>query len=78
MMPMARDDEKGTGGVAVNPVKFLREVRIEAGRVTWPSRKETSITTALVLALAALAALFLFTIDQVVGLGVRAMFGIGG
>ena len=64
--------------MAVNPVKFLREVRIEGGRVTWPSRKETVITTSLVVALAALAALFFFVIDQVVGLGVRLLFGFGG
>ncbi len=69
---------RGMGGVAVNPAKFLREVRIEGGRVTWPTRRETVITTALVVALAALAALFFFVIDQVVGLGVKVLFGFGG
>ncbi len=64
--------------MAVNPAKFLREVRIEGGRVTWPSRRETIITTALVVALAGLAALFFFVIDQAVGFGVRVLFGFGG
>jgi preprotein translocase subunit SecE len=64
--------------VAVNPAKFLREVRTEVGRVTWPSRKETLVTTGLVFAMAALAALFFFVVDQVVGIGVRFLFGVAG
>jgi len=63
--------------VAVDPIKFIREVRAEVGKVTWPSRKETLVTTGLVLALSALAALFFFVADQVIGIGVRALFGVG-
>ena len=63
--------------VAVNPAKFVREVRTEASRITWPSRRETMVTTGLVFAMAALAAVFFFVIDQIVGLGVRELFGIG-
>ncbi len=63
--------------VAVNPVKFLREVRSEVSKVTWPTRKETLITTALVFALSALAAIFFFVVDHVVAFGVRALFGFG-
>ena len=61
----------------MKPVKFLREVRSEAAKVTWPSRKETLVTTGLVFALSALAAAFFFIADQVVGLAVRAIFGFG-
>jgi preprotein translocase subunit SecE len=64
-------------GVAVDPVKFFREVRSEVSKVTWPSRKETLVTTALVFALSALAAVFFFVADQVIGIGVRALFGVG-
>ncbi len=64
--------------VAFNPAKFLREVRAEAGRVTWPTRKETLVTTGLVFAMAAMAALFFFVVDLVIGAGVRLLFGIGG
>jgi len=64
-------------GVAVDPAKFVREVRSEVARVTWPSRKETLVTTGLVFAMAALAAVFFFVVDQVIGIGVRALFGIG-
>jgi len=63
--------------VAFDPLKFGREVRAEASRVTWPSRKETLITTGLVFALSAAAAVFFFVTDQVVGIGVRMLFGIG-
>jgi len=59
------------------PAKFLREVRAEVSKVTWPSRKETLVTTGLVLAMAALAALFFFVADQVIGIGVRVLFGVG-
>lgn len=62
---------------ASSPVKFLQDVRAEIGRVTWPSRKETLVTTGLVFALSALAALFFFVADQVIGVGVRALFGVG-
>ena len=62
--------------LAVDPVKFLREVRIEIGKVTWPSRKETLVTTGLVFALSALAAIFFFLTDQIIGIGVRAVFGV--
>jgi preprotein translocase subunit SecE len=61
--------------VWTNPLKFLRDVRNEAAKVTWPSRKETLITTGLVFALSALAAIFFFLADQVVGLAIRAIFG---
>ncbi len=64
--------------VAINPAKFIREVRAEMAKVTWPTRKETMVTTGLVFALSALAAAFFFLADQVIGIGVRALFGVGG
>ena len=63
--------------LAFDPLKFLREVRVEIGKVTWPSRKETLVTTGLVFALSVLAAAFFFVADQVIGIGVRALFGVG-
>ena len=62
---------------AVSPARFVREVRAEVAKVTWPSRKETLVTTGLVFALSAAAALFFFVADQVIGVGVRALFGVG-
>ena len=64
--------------MAVSPAKFVREVRSEVTKVPWPSRRETLVTTGLVLAMAALTAAFFFAVDQFIGLGVRALFGLGG
>ena len=64
--------------MAFNPAKFVREVRIEVSKVTWPSRKETLVTTGLVLAMAAIATVLFFIADQIIGIGVRALFGAGG
>jgi preprotein translocase subunit SecE len=61
--------------VAFEPLKFAREVRTEVTKVTWPSRKETMITTGLVFGMAAVTAIFFFVVDQVIGLSVRAIFG---
>ena len=63
--------------VKIDPAKFVREVRAEVGKVTWPGRRETMVTTGLVFALSAGAAVFFFLIDQVAGLGVRTLFGSG-
>ncbi len=64
--------------MALDPAKFIREVRSEVAKVTWPSRKETLVTTGLVFAMAALAAIFFFVADQVIGIGVRTLFSAGG
>ena len=61
--------------MAFEPAKFAREVRAEITKVTWPSRRETLVTTALVFAMAAMTAMFFFVVDQVIGLSVRAIFG---
>lgn len=63
--------------MALEPAKFVREVRSEVSKVTWPTRKETMVTTGLVFAMAVVAATFFFVVDQVIGLGVRALFGMG-
>jgi preprotein translocase subunit SecE len=63
--------------VAVDPARFVREVRSEVSKVTWPSRKETLVTTGLVFAMVALAAVFFLVVDQVIGIGVRALFAAG-
>jgi len=62
--------------VAMEPAKFVREVRAEVAKVTWPSRKETLITTGLVFAMAAVTAIFFFVVDQIIGVGVRTLFGL--
>lgn len=61
----------------IDPATYVRQVRQEVSKVTWPTRKETLITTGLVFVLSILAAAFFFVVDQVIGLGVRALFGFG-
>ncbi|MGH6953733.1 MAG: preprotein translocase subunit SecE [Alphaproteobacteria bacterium] len=60
-----------------NPAEFIREVRQEISKVTWPSRKETTLTTAMVLLMVVFSAVFLFLVDQVLSVGVRTVLGIG-
>ncbi len=60
-----------------NPAEFAREVRREVAKVTWPTRKETLITTGLVLAMSALAAVFFLVADQLIALAMRGVFGLG-
>jgi preprotein translocase subunit SecE len=61
----------------LDPAQFVREVRQEVSKVTWPSRKETLVTTGLVLAMSALAAVFFLVVDQLIQLAMRLVFGIG-
>ena len=61
-----------------NPFKFMQEVRQETNKVTWPSRKETGITTAMVFVFAALAAVFFLIADQIIRIIVTFVLGIGG
>ena len=61
----------------LDPAQFVREVRSEVAKVTWPTRKETLITTGLVLAMSALAAVFFLVADQLIALAMRGVFGLG-
>ncbi len=61
-----------------NPGLFIREVRQEVAKVTWPSRKETMITTGMVFVMVFLAALFFLIIDQILSGGVGLILGLGG
>ena len=60
-----------------NVTEFVQQVRQEVSRVTWPTRKETMVTTASVFVMVFIAAAFFFLIDQVFAEGVRLVFGIG-
>ena len=62
--------------MAVNPVKFLQEVRQEVSKVTWPTRNETLISTVMVLAMVALASIFFLLADQIISWGVQFLLKI--
>ncbi len=61
-----------------NPVEFLQEVRQETSKVTWPTRKETGISTAMVFLFVFLASIFFLIVDQILQFGVKFVFGLGG
>ena len=60
--------------MAFAPAKFVREVRAEAAKVTWPSRRETGMTTLMVVIMAVFTAIFFLLVDQVIGFAVRQLF----
>ena len=61
-----------------SPAQFMRQVRQEGSKVTWPTRRETGISTVMVLVMTVIAALFFLLIDQVLAFAVRLVFGFGG
>ena len=63
--------------MAKNPFEFAQEVRQETSKVTWPSRKETTVTTIAVLIMVVLSALFFMLSDQMLGYLVSLILGIG-
>lgn len=61
-----------------SPFKFLQEVRAEAAKVTWPTRRETAVTTGMVFVMVAVAAVFFLFADQIMRLVVTTVLRIGG
>jgi preprotein translocase subunit SecE len=61
-----------------SPFKFLQEVRAEADKVTWPSRRETLVTTAMVFVMVALTAVFFLVADQVIRIVITFILGVAG
>ena len=59
-----------------NPAQFVQQVRAEASKVVWPTRRETLLTTAMVFVMAALASFFFFLVDSALGLGVDMILGL--
>lgn len=60
-----------------SPVQYIQQVRAETKKVTWPTRKETLVTTAMVFVMVAIACVFFFLVDQLIQLGIGAVLGIG-
>jgi preprotein translocase subunit SecE len=61
-----------------NPFEFLQQVRNEGEKVTWPTRKETMVTTAMVFVMVVLTSIFFVVVDQVLRWGVSLILGMGG
>jgi preprotein translocase subunit SecE len=60
-----------------NPFEFMQQVRQEAEKVTWPTRKETLITTVMVMIMTALAAVFFLGVDAVLSRVVNIVLFFG-
>jgi preprotein translocase subunit SecE len=61
-----------------SPFKFMQEVRAETQKVTWPTRRETAITTVMVFVMVAIASVFFLLADQIIRVLVTYVLGIGG
>ncbi|MDZ3836934.1 MAG: preprotein translocase subunit SecE [Rhodospirillales bacterium] len=60
-----------------NVAQFFREVRQETAKVTWPTRRETAISTGMVVLMVVLAAIFFFVVDQIIATSIRFLLGLG-
>ena len=59
-----------------SPLEFLRQVRVEAEKVTWTSWKETRISTLMVLVMVVVMAIFFLLVDQTIRFGVCTILPI--
>jgi preprotein translocase subunit SecE len=62
--------------MAFSPFKFLQEVRSETAKVTWPTRRETTITTIMVFIMVAVSSVFFFVADQIIRVLITFILGI--
>ena len=61
-----------------SPIKFLQEVRAEGQKVTWPTRRETAITTLMVFIMTAMASIFFLFSDWIMRIVVTFIIGWSG
>jgi len=61
-----------------SPIEFFRQVRQEANKVTWPTRKETLVTGAMVFVMVMITGLFFLVVDQALSFAVRMLLGVRG
>jgi len=76
LLSVSSHDGRGHQTMAFSPFKFLQEVRSETNKVTWPTRRETMITTIMVFVMVALASVFFFAADQIIRYLVTLLLGI--
>ena len=62
--------------MALSPFKFMQEVRTETNKVSWPSRRETMITTIMVFVMVAVSSIFFFFADQIIRLVVAFLLTV--
>jgi preprotein translocase subunit SecE len=65
------------GMAKTSALQFIQQVRQEITKVTWPSRKETLITTGMVFVMAVTAAVFFLLVDQLLSVAIKFILGLG-
>jgi preprotein translocase subunit SecE len=66
----------GTTMAKTNPFTFMQQVRAETAKVTWPNRREVTVTTIMVFVMAAVTAVFFFAVDLLIRSGLSGLLGI--
>jgi preprotein translocase subunit SecE len=61
----------------MNPATFIRQVRQEVRKVSWPTRRETTVSVVMVLLIAVIAAVFFLLVDGLLSWGIRMILGLG-
>jgi preprotein translocase subunit SecE len=59
-----------------NPLQFIQQVRAETAKIVWPTRRETVLTTVMVMIMASIFAIFFFTADVLIRFGLEAILKI--
>ncbi|WP_150522907.1 preprotein translocase subunit SecE [Roseibium sediminis] len=59
-----------------NPFTFIQQVRSEVSKVTWPTRRETAVTTVMVFVMVVIASIFFLLADQLMGWGIGWLLGV--
>lgn len=67
----------GKGMIKTSPFEFMRLVRQEIDKVTWPTRKETIVTSIMVCVMVFVCAVFFLCVDRVLSWGVSLVLGLG-
>lgn len=60
-----------------NPIEFMKQVRAETKKITWPSRQETTVSTIAVFVMVFISSVFLYFADQIIAFLVRFIMGFG-
>lgn len=60
-----------------NPFTFIQQVRSEVSKVTWPTQRETAVTTVMVFVMVVIASIFFLLADQLMGWGISLLLGLG-
>ena len=65
-------------GAKKGPIEFIRQVKSEGKKVTWPTRQETTVSMIAVFIMVFISSLFLYFADQIIAYFIRFIMGFGG